>query len=350
MTAPAISVLIAVHNGQPYVESAIRSIMEQTFRDIEIVVVDDASTDDTPEVLARLAAEDPRLRIETAKTNLRLPGALNHGLTLCRAPLIARMDADDIALPTRLEVQKAYMDAHPGVVLMGTSIQKIDDAGTLMNIEIRDHDAFATRWLSNFYMPLVHPTFLFRNPASDGPRLRYDASLPTTQDYDFVLRAQDHGDVVSIPDVLLQYRVHAEGTSVKKAALQRRTSRGIMERFHARSLPAPIAEKLNAVRDARYEGIFDKPAIFDALRTLIRHDSAQTPARAAWMRRKAADLVLYHLRTHRRGRKEQVWTFLRYGPDFILPLRIHEHGVRKQLAYYHRQRHAAASAPTGQHP
>lgn len=87
---PRVSVLLAVHNGVAFVEEAVRSMMQQTLREIEIIVVDDASTDETPTILAKLAAEDPRIRRVTLAENRRLPGALNAGLEVARAPLVAR--------------------------------------------------------------------------------------------------------------------------------------------------------------------------------------------------------------------------------------------------------------------
>jgi glycosyltransferase involved in cell wall biosynthesis len=144
-SGPQVSVLIAVYNGLPYLEAALRSIMDQTLREIEIIVVDDASTDDTPAVLARLATEDPRIRVETLTENLRLPGALNRGLELVRAPLVARMDADDIADPKRLAVQKRFMDAHPDIILCGTSIRQIDAGGTYIRTSQRPRDAVCCR-------------------------------------------------------------------------------------------------------------------------------------------------------------------------------------------------------------
>ena len=321
---PAISVLIAVHNGQPYVESAIRSIMEQTFRDIEIVVVDDASTDDTPEVLARLAAEDPRLRIETAKTNLRLPGALNHGLTLCRAPLIARMDADDIALPTRLEVQKAYMDAHPEIDLIGTGMQKITSDGTLLRRDKRAYDAYACRWLTRFTMPLVHPTFMFRATPPEGMDLRYDPEFSVSEDYDFCARMAQAGNVASLPEVLLEYRVHGTSISLTKRDLQMTQARQIAERVQRADLPEDIMRDLAILLDVHYGNApvtgVNVAKMFAAFQKMIDFDTRQHPERRRWMKRRAARIIWYYLVYERIEKFHRVGLYLRYGLSFAVPL------------------------------
>lgn len=316
---PAVSVLIAVHNGQPYVESAVRSIMEQSLRDIEIIIVDDASRDDTPDVLAKLAAQDPRIRIATLTQNKRLPGALNHGLTLVRAPLVARMDADDIALPDRLAIQKAFMDAHPEVILSAASMEQIDAVGKPLRISYRPRDAFACQWLARFHMPLVHPTFMFRTSAE----LTYDAQWTVSEDYDFTARALALGDVVSLPDIVLQYRVHEGSITGSKWTTQLLEARQIAERVQAQQLPADVCAALSAV-NAAFLGRepSDTRAIFAGLRTLIAHDRRRQKGDTAWMRRQSAQMALRALQRSGRGRKGQLTRAFLFGGglDFILPL------------------------------
>jgi glycosyltransferase involved in cell wall biosynthesis len=115
VSVPAVSVLMPVRNGVPWVREAVTSVLTQTAGDLELIVIDDGSTDDTPEVLA--AFRDPRLRIEQ-RSSAGITRALVRALELARAPLVARLDADDVALPDRLERQRRFLDNRPEVGLL----------------------------------------------------------------------------------------------------------------------------------------------------------------------------------------------------------------------------------------
>jgi glycosyltransferase involved in cell wall biosynthesis len=126
MSVPAVSVLMAVKNGMPWVREAVESALAQTAGDLELIVIDDGSTDATPAALA--AFRDPRLRLER-RPSAGLTRALVRALELARAPLVARLDADDVALPDRLERQRRFLDGHPDVGLLGTGAREVDASG-----------------------------------------------------------------------------------------------------------------------------------------------------------------------------------------------------------------------------
>src|SRR2546426_11788493 len=117
---------MSVHNGVPWVRDAVASVLAQTAGDLELIVIDDGSTDTTREILARV--RDPRVRVEH-QTRAGLTRALNHALALARAPLVARLDADDLALPERLALQRASLSSPPDVGLLGTGAREVDEAG-----------------------------------------------------------------------------------------------------------------------------------------------------------------------------------------------------------------------------
>jgi glycosyltransferase involved in cell wall biosynthesis len=128
---PAISVIMPVRNGLPYVGTAIASVLDQSFRDFELLAIDDGSDDDTVSVLEAAAAQDNRIRvIQLPKSGMRT--AVNHGLELARAALVARMDADDVCLPDRFRLQKDFLDKHPEVVAVGGWAWAIDEQGERM--------------------------------------------------------------------------------------------------------------------------------------------------------------------------------------------------------------------------
>src|SRR4051812_312298 len=122
--APEVSVLIPIRNGAAYLDDALESLTAQSFRNFEIIVVDNRSTDRTPALLAAWAEREPRLR--TYRLDANLSRSLNHAAQMARAPLLARLDVDDLACRTRLEVQVARMRAQPAIGLLGSAVELID--------------------------------------------------------------------------------------------------------------------------------------------------------------------------------------------------------------------------------
>ncbi len=183
-TSPAISVLLAVHDGAPWVSEAVSSVLTQTLRDIELIVVDDGSTDATAELLAGF--RDVRLRVER-QARAGLTGSLNRALALARAPLVARLDADDVAVPERLGLQRAFLDAHPDVGLVGGAAREIDPDGRLVR-EVRPPTADdAIRRTLIRRNPFVHSSVTMRRDLV-GQVGGYDERWPVAQDYDLWMR------------------------------------------------------------------------------------------------------------------------------------------------------------------
>lgn len=323
MSLPDVTVLIPVHNGLPYLEEAMRSIMTQTLQNIEILVIDDASSDGSPEVLARLAAEDPRIRIETLPINYKLPRALNHGLTLARAPLIARMDADDIAMPNRLEVQKRYMDTHPDVVLTGGGVRRIRADGSMINETIRARDDFAIRWLMKFRQSILHPTWMMKNPHLAGLDMAYDPEFSVTEDHEFLSRMLRHGKIVGLRTLLLQYRVHASSITSKNWALQKMQDERIFLSCVEGAYPDALLAKLDALRAAHFrrEHVPAKEIIL-GFRALLAHDTAKYPQRRSWLLRQGAQLVYETLKRAGYSRNQTVLALARHASDLLPALAL----------------------------
>lgn len=318
---PLVSVLLPVHNGADYIESAVRSMMDQTLRDQEILVVDDASTDATPAILAGLAAEDSRIRILRPKKNLRLPKALNFGLDHARGRYVARMDADDLSEPTRLEVQVRYLEAHPEVTLVGCSEVDIDGDGRELLVKNNVHSAFCTRWAVRFIMPFRHPSFVFRR---EQMTLRYDPQHTLGQDYDFMERLTQTHKVVCLPDVLLRYRKHVDSATVKHRQRSLAMGREIAERAQARDLPPEIYDDLTPFRDAFYGEKTLDPAelsrMFRGLKAMYDYDRGVAPEHGSWVARQIVRLTTTALtRSGEHGLKLRM-KILRHGPYFALPM------------------------------
>ncbi|QDY70955.1 glycosyltransferase family 2 protein [Qingshengfaniella alkalisoli] len=333
---PEVSVLLAVHNGARYLESAVRSIMAQTLRNIEIVVVDDCSTDESPDILAQLAAEDSRIRLLRTPRNLRLAGALNYGLDHVRAPYVARMDDDDYSFPERLAIQKAYLDAHPDITLLGSSIEWMDAEGGFMRRSIRSRDSEAVRWSARFSLNVSHPTFMFRRHFPDGTMLQYDTQLHLSEDYELICRLLSAGGkVVCLPDVLLRYRFHSQSVSRKKFRAQVAESRDVGEAFQKRELPADIVEAIGPLR-ACFFGLAEVTperlkGCFSGARAMLAHDIATNPSRARWYRRQTTQFVVWALERGGASTRQILLGFLRYAPDLFPALVLRRMETKRLL-------------------
>ena len=203
---PKVSVIMAVRNCASYLAESIDSILNQTFRDFEFIIVDDASTDATPQILADYAARDSRIRLLCNEQNLKLAASLNVALGIARAPLIARMDGDDWAYPSRLELQYAYMKAHPQIDICGTAIECFGDQTGIISWP-EHHDVIATLLL--FFNAMAHPTVMGRKEAFS---FGYNPIYHKAQDYELWSRLLfEHGcRFGNLPDVLLRYRSDAK--------------------------------------------------------------------------------------------------------------------------------------------
>ena len=233
--APLVSVVISAYNASRYLDEAIASILAQTFSDFELIVIDDGSTDDTLAILNGFAVRDARMRV-ISRPNIGLTKALNEGLALSRGEFLARMDADDVAMPDRFEKQIAYLREHPDVVLLGSRVQLIDPLG--LRIGSGDylklsHDEIDALLLGGKGGAIVHPAAMMRLDAVrkvGGYREQYNNS----EDLDLFLRLAEVGRVANLPDVLLHYRRHLESVSHTKYENQWKLKRQIVADAYAR--------------------------------------------------------------------------------------------------------------------
>ena len=184
MSAPAVSVVMGVHNGAPWVGEAIVSVLHQTAPDLELIVIDDGSTDATGSILA--AVGDRRVRAER-RPHQGLTEALIHGFGLARAPLVARLDADDLAEPERLARQRAFLDSHPDVGLLGAGAREVDSAGRDVALIQPPEDDAAIRRALIRRNPFVHSSVIMRREVAERAG-GYDASFAVAQDYDLWMR------------------------------------------------------------------------------------------------------------------------------------------------------------------
>ena len=184
MHAPAVSVLMSVRNGVPWVREAVESVLDQTASDLELIVIDDGSTDATAALLGTI--RDPRLRVERQPPTGLTP-SLNRALGLARAPLLARLDADDLALPERLARQRVFLDAHPDVGLLGTGAREVDASGREIRVVSPPEEDAAIRRALIRRNPFVHSSVMMRRSAV-AQAGGYDERLSVAQDYELWMR------------------------------------------------------------------------------------------------------------------------------------------------------------------
>ncbi|MBA2742327.1 MAG: glycosyltransferase family 2 protein, partial [Actinobacteria bacterium] len=218
-TVPHVSVLVAVSNGERYLRSALASIARQTVSDLEIVVVDDGSTDSTPAVLAEFP--DARLRVVRNDERQGLAGALNRGLDVARGRYVARMDADDMALPFWLERALARIQAEPRVALVGAGVLELYAGGRLGTAHLPEPGRAVTRWSLFSSSPFFHSTVVFDRELFDRHLLRYDTSFGESEDYELWTRVLAHAEADSLEELLVVYRLHPDQASHRRAGLQR---------------------------------------------------------------------------------------------------------------------------------
>lgn len=202
---PQVSVILPVRDGQRWLREAVDSVLTQTLTDLELLVIDDGSRDATPNILDEARARDPRVVVLRQERD-GLVAALNRGLAQARAPLIARLDADDIALPDRLARQCEDLRARTEVVLLGGWAEIIDEHGTSRGRQMRPDPARLRETLAK-RSPFIHPTVMFRTEAARRVG-GYRAAFEAGEDYDFWLRLADIGEIAILPELLIRYREH----------------------------------------------------------------------------------------------------------------------------------------------
>jgi glycosyltransferase involved in cell wall biosynthesis len=270
-------VLLPVWNGEAFLAKAIESMLRQTFSSFELIVIDDGSTDRTAGIAEEFASRDERVRA-LRRPHEGLPMTLNAGIAAARGEYVARMDADDISVPDRLEKQVAYLDKHRECVAVGTWIEVVDESGRHIGLKtfVTAHEDITAALLHGI-SPIAHPTVVARRDvlqAAGG----YDARRYPSEDLDLWFRLGEHGQLANLAETLLQHRRHKAAVGVrehekmKAMALtisnEARTKRGLRARRSTLILASANA-------DAQYHFECARTALIAGPRlTAIRHAAA----------------------------------------------------------------------------
>ena len=204
---PEISVIMSVYNGEDYLEEAIDSVINQTFKDWELIIINDCSTDGTEEILNKYKEKDERIVVSPNEVNLKLPSSLNKAIDLAKGKYIARMDADDICLPDRLKKQYEFMESNPDIDLSSCRFMTLKNGTVSSGGGGGRWDRDAINALLLFTNPILHPGVIGKSEMLK--KLKYDTSLTCTEDLEIWTRVAKEGYKMMIQgEYLMLYRLH----------------------------------------------------------------------------------------------------------------------------------------------
>jgi len=243
-----VTVLMTVYNGLPYVQQAVESVLDQTIADWRCVIVNDGSTDGTGEYLNSI--RDERIFI-LHQQNSGISVALNNGLQHCTTPYIARLDADDVAVSTRLAEQVAFLQTHPEIGLVGTQVVPMGTRSLGKSLRLPlDHDAICRDLIRGLHA-VVHSSIMVRTELMQA--LGGYWTLPMGEEYDLMLRLSEISRLANLDRVLLHYRVHRGSLTdnAMRVAQFRIALACELARRRQEGLPVITAEEFQSFRDAR---------------------------------------------------------------------------------------------------
>ena len=240
-TAPKISLIMSVYNGEDYLSETIDSVLNQTFKEWEFIIINDCSNDSTEEILSKYEALDSRIKVHTNEVNLRLPSSLNKALSLAEGKYIARMDADDICLVDRLQKQYDYMEKNPDVDLSSCRFMTLKNGVVSSGGCGGKDDAESIKALLLVTNPILHPGIIAK--ADVIKKLGYDKNFTCTEDMElwtrFVLEAYK---VEILPEYLMIYRLHDK--QITETTLEKQKGEVIkIQKKYLSNMLAPMSEE-----------------------------------------------------------------------------------------------------------
>lgn len=304
-----VSVLMPVYNGGPYLCEAVEGILHQTFSDFEFIVVDDGSTDATPEILDGYG--DDRLIRLRFEHNQGYVHALNEGLKIARGELIARQDADDISLPERLAAQVELLDRQPEIVLVGSAYYVINESGDHLKQYCPPPSDTAIRWQMLFQNSFVHTSVMFRADVIRKEGLRYDPRLVPSEDYGLWSQLLGYGQGANIETPLVKHRVHVCQVS-KIGAERQKANADCVSRANLERLGAQVSDAdLRILRDWQFR--FPRSLsgqdmkVFRASLTILKEFEKQPGVDPAAVRRIRQEWIRHTLSGVRASQLRDLW-------------------------------------------
>lgn len=243
MSRPLVSVLMPCYNVEKYIEESMNSILNQTYRDIEIIAINDCSEDKTGTILECLANKDSRIRLINNEANLKLIETLNKGISLCNGEYIARMDADDIALPTRIEKEVDFLENHKDHDIVSTQFQAFH--GNNIKHLYQHHSPLKDEELRAYMLfksGICHPASMMRKRLFTELGLRFDTEYLHVEDYALWSEAIYKTKLANLGESLLLYRIHRNQVSSLHESIQEKNKKKVFK-IHCLNLNLPSDER-----------------------------------------------------------------------------------------------------------
>ena len=221
-----VSVLMPVYNGEKFLEEAVKSVVNQTFMDWELIIINDGSTDKSEEIIKSFL--DARIKYYKNDRNIGLIGTLNKGIELCQGDYVARMDADDISISQRFEYQLSFLEKNQSYSMCGCNAivinDRSDEIGHIINL-------YSNQYLQInllFSVPFVHPGMMIRTTILK--KFKYDIAYKHGEDYDLWCRIAETTEIANLRQCLIKYRWHSNNISVENANTQDKIKNKIIRR------------------------------------------------------------------------------------------------------------------------
>lgn len=254
---PLVSIIMTVRNGEPYIEEAVDSILKQTHTNLELIVVDNGSTDRSVELVQKY--QDCRIRIIELGKNIGRTPALNVGLEAAEGEYIAIQDADDLSVPERFAKQLIFMETHPTVGVCGAWMKTFGESEQVIQYPT-DHEGIKRSLL--FGTGMGHSSVLIRKSLLEQYGLRYDESYQYCQDTELWSRAARFFELANIPEILVFYRIHPQqiGQSYSKQ-FRKAENKRVWQRM-TRELGIEASSQCIELHDQIYRGEFSRDREF----------------------------------------------------------------------------------------
>ena len=262
-----VSLVMPIYNGKEYLKESLDSILSQTYQNWEFIIINEYGSDDgSIDILKEYADKDSRFIIVQNKERLGISASMNVGLRMANGKYIARMDSDDISLPTRLEKQVQFMETHDDIDMCGTCVKIFGTRAFDWKLEF-DPEIIDSNLL--FYSPCVHPTIMMRTSFLRENDLEYNPDYKATEDYDLFSRIGNKGKISNVDEVLFKYRLNDDHTTFRNNDVGLKIYEEIMER-QCKSLGISFSqEEMNILSP---HGVINTTSGEDAIKLFMKLD------------------------------------------------------------------------------
>ena len=288
LDSPLVTVLLPVYNGEKHLSDAIESVLNQTYKNFELLIINDCSTDSTDTIVKLY--DDSRIRYLQHTENKRLIFTLNEGISLAKGKYLARLDADDIAFQTRIEEQVSFLEANLDYVLIGTKVQLIKEkqvTDETISYYTEDSDL---RFSMCFYCPFIHPSIMLRLDVIRANNLLFDSNYLHAEDYEYWTRLSNYGKVGNINKILNYYRIHDEQISSVFQNVQIEQINHIRLKYLTMHMTEFTIEECTTL--FKFESVSNLEFCYESFIKFLKSNTFDSPAKNRFIKKSIKNLIL----------------------------------------------------------